>query len=143
MTVSVDKPIICPVLIGRTPELTGLRAQLEQVKGGHGQVVVISGEAGIGKSRLVMETRAIATTEGFLVLQGSCFPADRSCPYAPLLDLLRSFLATDARARIIAELGLLTDAFFPLLPDLLPHPRSTHCSRRWMPSKKSAASLPV
>ena len=39
-----------------------------------------------------------------------------------MLDLLRSFLATDARARIIAELGPLTDAFFPLLPDLLPQP---------------------
>ncbi len=82
MTVSVDKPIICPLLIGRTPELTSLRVQLDQVKGGSGQVVVISGEAGIGKSRLVMETRAIATAEGFLVLQGSCFPTDRSCPDA-------------------------------------------------------------
>jgi len=122
MAESVEKPIICPVLIGRTPELTSLRALLEQVKGGQGQVVVVSGEAGIGKSRLVMETRAEALASGFLVLQGSCFPTDRSCPYAPLLDLLRSFLATDARTRIEASLGPLTAAFFPLLPDLLPQP---------------------
>ena len=65
MTVSVDKPIICPVLIGRTPELTSLRALLEQVKGGHGQVVMISGEAGIGKSRLIMETRGHCNGRGF------------------------------------------------------------------------------
>jgi predicted ATPase len=122
MPVSVDKPIICPVLIGRSTELTSLRALLERVKGGQGQVALLSGEAGIGKSRLVAETRAVATAEDFLVLQGSCFPTDQSCPYAPLLDLLRSFLATDARARIIAELGPLTAAFFPLLPDLLPSP---------------------
>jgi len=122
MSVSVDKPIICPVLIGCSTELTSLRALLERVKGGQGQVVVLSGEAGIGKSRLMMETRALATAEGFLVLQGSCFPTDRSCPYAPLLDLLRSFLATAPPARIIAELGPLTTAFFPLLPDLLPQP---------------------
>lgn len=122
MNVAVDKPIICPVLIGRSTELTSLRTLLERVQGGQGQVVVLSGEAGIGKSRLVAETKALATAEGFLVLQGNCFPTDQGCPYAPLLDLLRSFLATDARARIIAELGPLTAAFFPLLPDLLPQP---------------------
>jgi len=120
MTVSVDKPIICPVLIGRTTELIGLRALLEKVKGGQGQVAVLSGEAGIGKSRLMKETQALAISEGFQVLEGNCFPTDRSCPYAPLLDLLRSFSTTDARARIIAELGPLTAAFSPLLSDFLP-----------------------
>jgi DNA-binding CsgD family transcriptional regulator len=122
MEIPFETPVVCPVVIGRTTELTGLRSLLERVKSGVGQVMVLSGEAGIGKSRLVAETKAVARAEGFLVLQGSCFPTDRSCPYAPLLDLLRSFLATDARARIIAELGPLTAAFFPLLPDLLPQP---------------------
>ena len=122
MEITFETPVVCPVVIGRTTELTGLRSLLERVKSGVGQVMVLSGEAGIGKSRLVAETKAVAMAGGFLVLQGSCFPTDRSCPYAPLLDLLRSFLATDARARIIAELGPLTAAFFPLLPDLLPQP---------------------
>ncbi len=122
MEITFETPVVCPVVIGRTSELAGLRSRLARVKSGVGQVMVLSGEAGIGKSRLVAETKAVATAEGFLVLQGSCFPTDQSCPYAPLLDLLRSFLATDARARIIAELGPLTAAFFPLLPDLLPQP---------------------
>jgi len=122
MVITFETPVVCPVVIGRTTELTGLRSLLERAKSGVGQVMVLSGEAGIGKSRLVAETKAVATAEGFLVLQGSCFPTDRSCPYAPLLDLLRSFLATDARARIIAELGPLTAHFFPLLPELLPQP---------------------
>jgi AAA ATPase-like protein len=143
MAVSVNKPIICPVLIGRTTELTSLRALLEQVKGGQGQVVVLSGEAGIGKSRLMTETRALALAEGFRVLQGSCFPTDRNCPYAPLLDLLRSFLTTDARTRIIAELGPLTAAFFPCSLTSSLNPQSTCCSPRWMRSRRSAASLRV
>jgi predicted ATPase len=95
---------------------------LEQVKSSQGQVTLLCGEAGIGKSRLVKETRAAATAEGFLVLQASCFPTDRSCPYAPLLVLLRCLLMTEARARVLAELGPLAAAFFPLLPDLLPPP---------------------
>src|SRR5437899_920873 len=122
MKSAMDRPFVCQKIIGRVHERAGLRELVEQAKGGRGQVVILAGEAGIGKSRLVAETRAVATAEGFLVLQGSCFPTDRNCPYAPLLDLLRSFLATDARARIIAELGPLTAAFFPLLPDLLPQP---------------------
>src|SRR5207253_7033216 len=99
-----------------------LRALLKQVKGGQGQVVVVSGEAGIGKSRLVMEARAIARAEDFLVMQGSCFPTDRNCPYAPGLDLLRAYPATDLREHVVAELGPLAAAFFPLLPDASPQP---------------------
>lgn len=120
MELPVTAPVLCPVVIGRTLELTSLHTLLEQANSGSGQVVVLSGEGGIGKSRLVKETRAMA--EGFLVLQSGCFPTDRSCPYAPLLDLLRTLLATEARERIIADLGPLAAAFFPLLPDLVPPP---------------------
>ena len=115
-------PLVCPRLIGRTTELAALHRLLEQAHSGQGYVALIGGEAGIGKSRLVAETLAEASRQGFLVLQGSCFPTDRSCPYAPLLDLLRSLLVTATRARILAELGPLAAAFFPLLPDLLPPP---------------------
>jgi len=115
-------PIICPVLIGRRAQLTTLRLLVDQARSGKGQIVLLSGEAGIGKSRLVAEAKTYATAQGFLLLQGQCFPTDRSCPYAPLLDLLRAHLATSSPEQVVAEMGSLASALSPLLPDLLPLP---------------------
>src|SRR5438874_12614993 len=115
-------PILCPVLIGRGAELTALRLLVDRARSGKGQLVLLSGEAGIGKSRLVAEAKTYATAQGFLLLQGQCFPTDRSCPYAPLLDLLRSHLATSSREQVDTEMGSLASALSPLLLDLLPLP---------------------
>ena len=115
-------PIRCPILIGRTAELSALRLLVDQTRDGKGQTVLVSGEAGIGKSRLVTEARTYAAAQGFLLLQGQCFPTDRSCPYAPLLDLVRSHLATSSREEVVTEMGSLASALSPLLPDLLPVP---------------------
>src|SRR6266487_258752 len=90
MSIPLNKPVICPVLIGRPSELAALQALIAQIGNAPGQIVLISGEAGIGKSRLVAEAKMYAQEQHFLLLQGNCFPADRSYPYAPLLDLLRS-----------------------------------------------------
>src|SRR5438034_4137394 len=115
-------PIICPVLIGRRAQLTTLRLLVDQARSGKGQVVLLSGEAGIGKSRLVAEAKTYAIAQGSLLLQGQCFPTDRSCPYAPLLDLLRSHLTTCSVEEVVTEMGSLASALSPLLPDLLPLP---------------------
>src|SRR6266700_1072580 len=122
MKTLLGTPIICPVLIGRAAELTTLRLLVDRARSGTGQIVLLSGEAGIGKSRLVAEAKTYATAQGFLLLQGLCFPTDRSCPYAPLLDLLRSHLATSSPEQVDTEMGSLASALSPLLPDLLPLP---------------------
>jgi predicted ATPase len=69
-------------LIGRAVDLTALQALIDQTKQGKGQVALISGEAGIGKSRLVAEAKTYAANQGFLLLQGNCFQTDRVFPYA-------------------------------------------------------------
>jgi predicted ATPase len=120
MQVPIDLPIICPIVIGRTAELTALHLLLERAKSGKGQVVLLSGEAGIGKSRLVAEAKTDATAQGFLLLQGQCFPTDRSCPYAPLLDLLRSHFTSQSRTEISTELKPFAREFAQLIPDLVP-----------------------
>jgi DNA-binding CsgD family transcriptional regulator/Flp pilus assembly protein TadD len=122
MQAPIDLPIVCPIVIGRTAEVTALHLLLERAKGGKGQVVLLSGEAGIGKSRLVAEAKTDATAQGFLLLQSQCFPTDRSCPYAPLLELLRSHFATSSPKQVATEMGSLVSALSPLLPDLLPRP---------------------
>src|SRR6266702_8660855 len=122
METLLGTPILCPVLIGRGAELTALRLLVDRARSGKGQLVLLSGEAGIGKSRLVAEAKTYATAQGFLLLQGLCFPTDRSCPYAPLLDLLRSHLHTSSPEQVDTEMGSLASALSPLLPDLLPLP---------------------
>src|SRR6202162_2691125 len=122
MAVAFTKPIICPILIGRTPVLTNLHSLIDQVRGGQGQVVLLCGEAGIGKSRLVAEAKTFASAQGFLLLPGNCFPTDRSYPYAPLLDLLRSVAASHLATAIASDLAPFVRELHHLLPDVVPVP---------------------
>src|SRR6266571_119421 len=122
MAVAFTKPIICPILIGRTPVLMNLHLLIDQVRGGQGQVVLLCGDAGIGKSRLVKESKTYATAQGFLLLQGNCFPTDLSYPYAPLLDLLRSVAASHLATAIASELAPFVRELQHLLPDVVSVP---------------------
>jgi putative ribosome biogenesis GTPase RsgA len=60
------KPIVCPVLIDRVDELAILHELIDQAKSGRGHVALLSGEAGVGKSRLVAETKAYAAAQAFV-----------------------------------------------------------------------------
>ena len=62
--------IMCPVLIGRVHELTTLRLLADRARSGQGQFALVSGEAGIGKSRLLVEVKTFADSHDFLLLQG-------------------------------------------------------------------------
>jgi DNA-binding CsgD family transcriptional regulator len=86
----------------------------------------VSGEAGIGKSRLVAEAKAYAAAQDFLLLQGSCFQLDSSYPYAPLLDLLSSSYTPGPPGagtdQIVVEFARLLPEWALLLSDPLPAP---------------------
>src|SRR5436305_8299071 len=114
---SINRPLLSPKVIGRSPELVALGVLVEQAKGGQGHLALLRGEAGIGKSRLVAETKALAASLDFLLLQGNCFRSDRFFPYAPLLDLLRTYISTHAVTSVQA-LKPLAPALSHLLPDL-------------------------
>src|ERR1700758_4252017 len=121
MTIPLYQPVVCPILVGRSAELAALQACIQAPTRGQGSVVLLSGEAGIGKSRLVAELQRSAEAPGFQLLSGQCFPADRSCPYAPLLDLVRTFLAPLSPAQITTVLGSSARALVPLLPEPVQH----------------------
>jgi predicted ATPase len=86
--------VTCPVLIGREEDLAALHRLAGEATHGHGQVAFVSGEAGVGKSRLLAETASFARHQGFFHLQGQCFQTDSALPYAPFLDLLHSSVHT-------------------------------------------------
>lgn len=115
---ALDQPIVCPVLIGRDPHLEGLLRCVEEANVGHGRVVLLSGEAGIGKTRLVAEVIARVRRAGAAVLEGHCFEPDRTLPYAPLQDLLRTVPMTQSPYAIVDALGVAAYDLVPLLPDL-------------------------
>jgi predicted ATPase len=78
MALARNKPIVCPVLIGRAADLTALHLLIDQAKRGEGQVALISGEAGIGKSRLLTEAKTYAASQSFFAAPGELL-SDGSC----------------------------------------------------------------
>jgi DNA-binding CsgD family transcriptional regulator/tetratricopeptide (TPR) repeat protein len=122
------KSFITPVFVGRSKEVSQLDDALAAIQAGAGRCVLVSGDAGIGKSRLIAETEAKTRPRGFTTLVGRCFEQDRSFPYAPLIDMLRPFFAQGAGANLLDALGPLATEVPKLLPELaswIPTPRST------------------
>ncbi|MCK4445319.1 MAG: tetratricopeptide repeat protein, partial [Thermoplasmata archaeon] len=78
-----------PEMVGREENLEELQAHLEMATEGFGSTVLISGEAGIGKTRLVEEVKNDAKSKGFQVLSGHSL-YESLTPYMPFTDALRS-----------------------------------------------------
>lgn len=76
----------CPVVIGRDEQTGRLRSALAAAQRGAGGVVFLTGEAGIGKSRLASELAAAARDRGARVLAGRAVPTGASIPYRPLTE---------------------------------------------------------
>jgi DNA-binding CsgD family transcriptional regulator len=118
MATELNKPLICPVLIGRVHDLTHFRLLVDRVKSGEAQVALLTGEAGIGKSRLMAEIQSYAEASDFLLLEGQCFQTDSTSPYAPLLDLFRAYFARWAPTSLPDPMHSFASTLSRLLPDL-------------------------
>src|SRR5579883_199929 len=108
------------MLIGRAAELAAFHLLLEQAKSGDGLVALLSGEAGVGKSRLLAEIKTFAEGEGFLLLQGNCFREDRAFPYAPFLDLFHAYLSSSSLRAGQQDLLPFVQELSQFLPDVTP-----------------------
>jgi class 3 adenylate cyclase/tetratricopeptide (TPR) repeat protein len=123
-------------LVGREEEVGLLRRRWEQVVEGHGQVVVLSGEAGIGKSRLVQELRQWSAHTGGRRLTFRCSPYTQQSALYPVIDHLQRALEWQRDDTPAAKLAKLEQGLrgsrvsqpeaVPLLATLLslPHPAS-------------------
>jgi DNA-binding CsgD family transcriptional regulator len=82
-----NKPPIRPKLIGRERERVFLHEELNRAIAGHGRLVLLSGEAGIGKTSLARDTVRAATNANVTLLTGHCYDLSSTPPYGPWLDL--------------------------------------------------------
>jgi class 3 adenylate cyclase/tetratricopeptide (TPR) repeat protein len=115
--------------IGREDELAALRAPLAKVEAGHGQVVGVVGEPGIGKSRLLYEFRRSLGERQISYLEGRCLSYGGSVPYLPIIDVVRAncgIVEGDGQAAVAAkvrcgleEVGLGADQHAPYVLRLL------------------------
>ncbi|HEY8201483.1 MAG TPA: adenylate/guanylate cyclase domain-containing protein, partial [Actinomycetota bacterium] len=93
--------------VGREEELAALGRYLDRVRRGHGQVVVVTGEAGLGKSRLLSEFRRQVAGGEVLWLEGHCIAYGRHIPYLPLIEVVQRAFGieeSDDEAAVIARL---------------------------------------
>jgi predicted ATPase len=88
------RPMSSPRLIGREAELAGLTGLFARASSGTSVAVVVTGETGVGKTRLVREVTARARDTGAHVWTGRCvLLADGLLPYTPIVELLDGMAA--------------------------------------------------
>jgi class 3 adenylate cyclase/tetratricopeptide (TPR) repeat protein len=112
--------------VGRQHELEALRQALTQAAAGHGQVVALVGEAGVGKSRLTYECVHSHHTQGWRVLESASVSYGKATPYYPVLDLLKRYCHVEepddprrVRAKVTGQVLTLDEALQDTLPALL------------------------
>ena len=117
MIAAMARRISSPIIVGRTEELEALLAAAERGVAGETETVVVRGEAGIGKSRLVLELGVEASSRGFELVVGGC-PAlvDSPLPFAPIVAATEAIL----RSRDTSAAHALLDGIGPDLVRIAP-----------------------
>jgi class 3 adenylate cyclase/tetratricopeptide (TPR) repeat protein len=112
--------------VGRQQELEALYQALAHARGGHGQVIALVGEAGVGKSRLVHECIHSHRTQGWRVLESASVSYGKATPYFPVIDLLKRYCHVDdsddartMRAKVTGQILTLEETLQDTLPALL------------------------
>jgi tetratricopeptide (TPR) repeat protein len=112
--------------VGRQAELAVLHRALERASTGHGQIVALIGEPGVGKTRLCYELIQSRRARGWLVLESHAVSYGKATPYLPILDLLKGYFQIEdrdeerkIREKIIGRLVTLDTALGPMLPVFL------------------------
>ncbi len=120
----IRSPLVCPISVGREAPLRQLVERLEWAASGRGTVLLLGGNAGVGKSRIVRELKHEATARRVRVIEGRCSSAESSVPYAPLMDALRFRISRGEGETVAKMLGPLREILEPLFPQLKGGPRS-------------------
>ena len=111
--------VSCPVLVGRDAEVARLRTAIERTVAGRPATVLVAGEAGIGKTRLVNEVASYAAGLGVVALAGGCLDVGEGVlAYAPMVEALRPLARILGSAELERVLGGAREELARLVPEL-------------------------
>jgi class 3 adenylate cyclase len=105
-------------LVGRTVELTQLKEHWDQAQQARGHLVLLSGEPGVGKTRLAQELIANVRQSGATLLRGGCYEYERITPYLPLVEALREWVHGQGIEQLRAKLGTTAAEMAKLAPEI-------------------------
>lgn len=103
-------------IIGRRPELAALAQSLKQLEARGSPIVALTGEPGIGKTRLLDELCARADHNGHLVLCGRAAEMEQDLPFAVVVDALGDYAASLGSGRLQRLIGAQADELAPVVP---------------------------
>jgi DNA-binding SARP family transcriptional activator len=115
-----------PPLLGRGTEMVQLTAALAAAWAGEGRVVLVRGEAGIGKSRLLAELAGEADRRGGRIVAGHAYEGEQSLPFGPWVDAIRQVLATLDPTELAGLPPAWRAELARLVPELAERPTPTH-----------------
>jgi len=105
-------------LVGRGSELAQLREFWSRAEIGQGHMALISGEPGVGKTRLARELAVYARLQGAWVLQGGCYEFEATTPYLPFLEALRGWVRGRDAGKVRTALGSMASELAKLAPEI-------------------------
>src|SRR6266700_5667585 len=107
-----------PPLVGREAELAAIDGALTAAQGGQGRVLLVTGEPGSGRTRLLEELARRAAASGFEVAQGQCYEGDGAPAFWPWSQILREVVRAASDAELADAAGLEARQVARLVPDL-------------------------
>ena len=107
------------IFVGRDREMAELRAALDDAMSGQGRLVMLAGEPGIGKTRLVKELTSHADSLGARVLWGWCYEREGAPPYWPWVDALRTYIHGTEPSLLRRQLGSGAAPIGEMVPEVL------------------------
>src|SRR6201984_1722738 len=106
------------LIAGRGTELQGVRGAFSRMLSGRRQLVLISGEPGIGKTRCAEAVAELAEDQGALVLWGRCHEEAGAPPYWPWVQILRAYVAASSLDEVRLNMGTAAHHIAALFPQL-------------------------
>ncbi len=118
--------------VGRDEERADIRRFVEGAAAGHGALLMIGGEPGVGKTRMTEEVAEEAAARGMMALVGHCHETEAPLPYAPVVEILETTIRGVSRESLLEAFGDAAPELARILPQL----------RRMLPDLPPPLELP-